>query len=122
MYQCPCYLSSGQRCPLSNEYGYCFNHLKNLSLFVDIKEYNKNLKMPGYNNIISRQLLIKFEEKQMKQKEKILNMQECLIDEEIRHATVKKNHEEYMKRKSEVLEARKQSARLTITRPPYSTI
>ena len=57
------------------------NHLKNLSLFVDVKEYNKNLKIPGYNNIISRQLLIKFEEKQ---DEKILNMQECLIDQELR--------------------------------------
>ena len=33
------------------------------------KEYTKNLKIPGYNNLVSRQLLIKFEEGQMKKKE-----------------------------------------------------
>jgi hypothetical protein len=76
-----------------------------------IKEYAKNLKMPGYNNIISRQLLIKFEEEQMKQQEMFLNMQEDLIDQEIRHAHVKKEHEEFVKRKVDVLEERRRSVR-----------
>ena len=111
MYQCPCYLPSGQRCSLSSKYGYCFNHIRNLSSHVPIKEYAKNLKMPGYNNIISRQLLIKFEEEQMKQQEMFLNMQEDLIDQEIRHAHVKKEHEEFVKRKIDVLEERRRSAR-----------
>ena len=111
MYQCPCYLPTGQRCQLSNENGYCFNHFKNLTLHICPKEYTKNLKIPGYNNLIARQLLIKVEEKQMKQKEKILNIQEELVDQELRHAIAKKNHEEYVKRKTEVLEERKKSAR-----------
>jgi hypothetical protein len=61
--------------------------------------------------LISRQLLIKFEEKQMKQQEMFLNLQEDLLDQELRHAIVKQKHEEFVKRKIQVLEERKRSAR-----------
>ena len=111
MYQCPCYLPTGQRCQLSSKDGYCFNHLKNLKLHMCQKEYTKNLKIPGYNNLVSRQLLIKFEEGQMKKKEMFLNMQENLVDQELKHACKKKNHDEFIKRKTEVLEERRKSAR-----------
>jgi len=75
------------------------------------KEYVKNLKMIGYNNIISRQLLIKFEQDQMKEKEMLLDLEEDLVDQELRHACVRKNHEEFVKRKTEVLDDRRKSAR-----------
>jgi len=110
-YQCPCYLPTGLRCPLSSKRGYCFNHLKNLTSHICPKEYAKNLKIHGYNNLVSRQLLIKFEEEQMKQQELFLNMEEDLVDKELRHACMKKNHEEFVKRKTEVLEDRRKSAR-----------
>lgn len=111
MYQCPCYLPDGKRCILKNKEGYCLNHLKTLKLHVDQKEYKNKLHIPGYNMLISRQLLIKFEEKQMKQQEMFLNLQEDLLDQELRHAIVKQKHEEFVKRKIQVLEERKSSAR-----------
>ena len=38
-------------------------------------------------------------------------MQENLVDQELRHACKKKNHDEFIKRKTEVLEERRKSAR-----------
>ena len=112
MFQCPCYMINGSRCAISSNCGYCLNHKSQLDKHTNIILYEKNiLRITNYNDIVARELFIKFEQKQMKKEEDIYNAHEDILNKELAHAEQKKRHEEFMHRKYEVLESRRLSSR-----------
>ena len=109
MYQCPCLGSDGIRCINKIEPGVCIKHVPALSKHIHPTEYARKLKsVPGYNNIVFRQLIIKYETEEMKKKEDILNEYEEILNMEALHKERKKRHEQFLNEKGVELDIRRQ--------------
>jgi hypothetical protein len=112
MHRCPCVSNDGVRCINKTDSGVCVKHVPALSKHIHQHEYARKLKsVPGYNDIVFRQLFIKYETEEMKKKEDILNEYEEILNMEALHKERKERHSQFINEKAIELDIRRQELR-----------